>query len=94
MFTVIICLGIGIITGILLHKIKWMAPLLEKLTITAIYLLLFTLGLKAGLDKTITSQLHTLGFTALLISTFTLAGSVFMAWVTYKLFFKDKPNER
>lgn len=90
MFNVLIYLGLGIIAGIGLHKVKQTAPILEKLTTVAIYLLLFTLGVKAGSDRSITSQLHTLGLTALLISAFAIAGSVGVAWVTYKLFFKDK----
>ena len=90
MFNVLIYLGLGIIAGIALHKVKQAASVLEKLTTVAIYLLLFTLGVKAGSDRSITSQLHTLGLTALLISAFAIAGSVGVAWVTYKLFFKDK----
>jgi Membrane protein of unknown function (DUF340). len=93
MFNVLICLGIGILTGILLHKLKWISSIVEKFTTLVIYLLLFTLGLKAGLDKTIMSRLHTLGFTALLISIFTILGSVGMAWLTFKLFFQDKSDE-
>ena len=90
MFDVLIYLGIGIVVGIVLHKFKWISPLIEKLTTIAIYLLLFTLGLKAGLNKAIMSQLHTLGLTALLISIFAMAGSVGIAWITFKLFFKNK----
>jgi Kef-type K+ transport system membrane component KefB len=93
MFSILIYLGAGIIVGILLHKLTWVSKVLEKLTSLTIYLLLFSLGLSAGLNKVITSQLHTLGLTACTISLFAMAGSVGVAWVVYKLFFNKQIDE-
>lgn len=90
MFLVLIFLGLGILSGIILHKAPRIANISQKLTTIAIYLLLFTLGLKAGLNKAVITQLHTLGLTALLISLFAMSGSVACAWLSYKLFFKNK----
>ena len=90
MFYVLFFLGLGVLSGVILHKIKWISPVTEKCVSVAIFLLLFTLGLKAGLNKSIVSQLHTLGLTALIISVFAILGSSFIALMTYKLFFKDK----
>lgn len=93
MFQVLIFLALGIITGVAIHKVKRLEPILQKSISAAVYLLLITLGLNAGLNKHIINQLHTLGLTAFLISTFAIAGSVATAWLTYKLFFKPKSDE-
>ncbi len=61
----------------------------EKLSTITIYLLLFTLGLKAGSDNKIMSSLDTLGLTALGISLFALTGSVLAVWGIYKYVFKE-----
>lgn len=90
MFYVLFFLGIGIVTGVLIHRIKWISPVIEKSVSVAIYLLLFSLGLKAGLNESIMSQLHKLGLTALIISSFAILGSSFVAKFAYKLFFKNK----
>jgi len=94
MFNVIIYLGVGILTGLLLHKLTWIPSILERIITTVIYLLLFTLGLRAGLDRAITSQLYTLGLTACLISLFAMAGSIGISWIIYKWIFKSKLNEK
>lgn len=93
MFTILIYLGAGIIIGIFFQKVTWLSHVLEKLTTLTVYLLLFSLGLSAGLNKLITNQLHILGLTALTISLFTMTGSVVIAWVTYKVFFKKQMDE-
>ena len=94
MLPVLFFLVLGIITGVALHKLRSFEPILQKLISVVIYLLLFTLGLNAGLNKAITSQIHTLGLTAFLISAFAMAGSVGVAWLTYNLFFKTKSDEK
>ncbi len=94
MFYVLIFLALGIIAGITLHKSKRKELILQKSISVAIYLLLFTLGINAGTNKAITSQLHSLGLTALLISAFAIAGSVGVSWIVYKLFFKTKSDEK
>lgn len=94
MFDVLIFLMLGIVAGAAAHKLKPVEPIVHRSITIAVYLLLFTLGLNAGLNKIIISQLHTLGLTALLISTFAIAGSVGAAWITFKLFFKAKSNEK
>jgi uncharacterized transporter YbjL len=88
MLLVIGFLFIGILVGFGLRKVKHKTTLPDKLINLSVYLLLFILGLKAGSDKTIVTQLHSLGLTALLISLFTLAGSILVSWLFYHLFFK------
>jgi len=90
MIPVLLSLIGGILVGILLHKFTKLTPFLQKSISLATYMLLFTLGLNAGLNKAIMSQLQTLGLTALLISTFAIAGSVGAAWAVYRVFYKSK----
>jgi uncharacterized membrane protein YbjE (DUF340 family) len=83
----------GMIIGLLLRKNIGLQKYADKTTIILVYALLFTLGLSAGSNKTITSQFHLLGFTAILISLFTTTGSIFLGWVIFKLFFLHKDHE-
>ena len=89
MLSVLLFLISGIVGGIILRKFSWLPKLTERFITITIYLLLFTLGIKAGADKNITSQLQTLGITALLISSFAITGSVFLVWFVFKYFFKN-----
>lgn len=90
MFNVLYFLAGGILVGVILHRLDWISKLSEKLSGIIIYLLLFTLGLKAGSDKSVMSRLDSLGLTALEISLFTVMGSVLMAWFVYSFIFKQK----
>jgi uncharacterized membrane protein YbjE (DUF340 family) len=88
MLLVIGFLIIGISLGFINRNKKKISPKIDLSINITIYLLLFTLGLKAGSDDAIVSRLHNLGITALIISIFTIVGSVLLAWLTYSLFFK------
>jgi Membrane protein of unknown function (DUF340). len=94
MFNVLIFLALGIGAGLLIRNKSKVLPYIEKTTGYVIYLLLITLGIKAGADKTITSQIHTLGLTALIITAFTVSGSVLVVWLTYHVVFKSKQGEK
>jgi uncharacterized membrane protein YbjE (DUF340 family) len=88
MLLVIAFLIVGVLLGIIIKKRKSLTSNIDKSINISIYLLLFTLGLKAGSNDAIVSSLHNLGFTALLISLFTISGSILLAWIVYSFFFK------
>lgn len=90
MFWVIPFLIAGILLGLFFKKKLKDNKLIEKLINISIYLLLFTLGLKAGSNDAIVRNLHNLGFTAFLISIFSMIGSIVMAWIIYSIFFKNE----
>jgi hypothetical protein len=92
-FSVLFFLVGGIVIGAIFHKRTWLASVSGKLSMVAIYLLLFALGLKAGSNKVILTHLSSLGLTALMISLFAVTGSVFVAWMVYRYVFKDMNNE-
>lgn len=82
----------GILLGYIFRKKDKLEAISGKLSYVAIALLLFLLGLGVGVNKEIRSHLDSLGLTALLIAAFSIAGSIFMAWIIWKLFYKT--NEK
>jgi uncharacterized membrane protein YbjE (DUF340 family) len=88
MITVIAIMAIGIATGFFIRTKKNLVSLADRLTMWSIYLLLFLLGIAIGANKIIVSNLHTLGFKALIITLGGILGSVLLSWVVYHLLFK------
>lgn len=80
----------GILIGLLLKKKIKFGSLIEKLTNTSVYLLLFYLGISVGLNKMIVSNLHQIGLKALVISVFSILFSLICSGIIYKLFFKKE----
>ncbi|MGE0078337.1 MAG: LysO family transporter [Bacteroidales bacterium] len=88
MLTVVLIMISGIIAGYLVKSREHLVKLNDRLTTWAIYALLFLMGIGIGANKTIMSSLHTLGLNALIISVGGIAGSILLAWITYKYLFK------
>jgi uncharacterized membrane protein YbjE (DUF340 family) len=63
------------------------------LTMWAIYLLLFLLGIAIGTNEIIVRNLPTLGLKALLISIGGVVGSVLFASIAYHLWIKPKHSD-
>ena len=93
MVTVIIIMCLGIVLGYLIRNRKLWVRLADKLTMWAIYLLLFLLGIAIGTNEVIVKNLPTLGLKALLISMGGVLGSVLVAWLAYRLWFAPKDCE-
>ena len=96
MLTVIIIMCAGIALGYLIQNRKRWVRLADRLTMWAIYILLFLLGIAIGTNEVIVKNLPTLGLKALLISMGGVLGSVLVAWLAYRLWFapKDSGHER
>ena len=92
MWLILILLMAGSIAGYLLTKIKFVNPVSEKITGIIIYILLFFMGLSVGTSEEIMHNLDTLGLQALLISVFSILGSIFLAKFVYKLYYTKKQN--
>jgi uncharacterized membrane protein YbjE (DUF340 family) len=82
----------GIIAGIFIHHKPRLIKINDRLISTAIYILLFLLGISVGLNKTIIQNIGTLGFQALIITVGAISGSVLMSWLIYRIFFRSEPN--
>ena len=81
---------LGVLVGAGLRAKQRLVMLNDRLTTYAIYLLLLLLGISIGSNKTIVSNLPILGVKALVITLGAVAGSVLLALVTYRIFFKPK----
>jgi uncharacterized membrane protein YbjE (DUF340 family) len=88
MITVLLLMTSGMILGWVFHNRKKLIKITSELTNWAIYLLLFLLGLSVGTNEKILSNFNQIGFQAILITVFAVAGSILMSWLTYILFFK------
>jgi uncharacterized membrane protein YbjE (DUF340 family) len=90
MITVLILMTSGIIIGWFLHNKKKLLKISSELTNWAIYILLFLLGLSVGTNEKILNNFDQIGFLAILITLFAVAGSILVSWLTYVLFFKKR----
>ncbi len=80
--------ALGIWLGWLFKRIKNLEAISGKLSFVSIAFLLFLLGIGVGAKEEVRSHLDTLGLTGLLIALFSTAGSIFLAWLTWKIFYR------
>jgi len=89
MFIVIGIMFGGIAFGYFLRRVTLFQKMSNPIFYT-ILLLLFMLGLSVGANKTIMSNLATLGWQALLIAIAGTLGSIIMAKIVYNRFFRER----
>ncbi len=90
MLKVVAIMAVGIFIGFLLRNKTRVVKLNDRLTLWAIYLLLFLLGLSTGANKAVIGNLHNLGVESLIIAAGGVLGSVVMATLVYRFWFKSK----
>ncbi len=90
MLTVVLIMMAGIVLGCFLLTRKRLAAINDKFITYAIYLLLLLLGISIGSNKTIVANLPVLGVKALIVTIGAMVGSILLALLTYKLFFKNR----
>lgn len=93
MLTVVVIMSAGILIGYLIRNSNRIVVANDKLIMWAIYLLLFLLGVAIGVNEIILKNLPLLGVKALIISFGGIVGSVLLAWVGYRVWFKPKKSE-
>ena len=79
----------GIALGYLVREVRGVERVAST-TMLTIILLLFVMGCEIGGNPRIVENLTSLGVEALLISVAATLGSVLMAWVVYRRFFRGK----
>jgi Kef-type K+ transport system membrane component KefB len=89
MFLVIGFLLAGLLLGAIIKNYIKSPKIFDIPVNVALYLLLFTLGITAGSNEKITSQLHHLGITALLISIFIISCCAILAYFLFKYIFHN-----
>ncbi len=80
---------LGIFIGFLISNRPKIIRAADKLTSWSIYLLLFLLGIGVGLNDKIINNIHTIGLQALILTIGAVLGSLILAFITYRLFFKS-----
>ena len=90
MWIIIIIMTIGIVVGILFTGIKNFNFVSEKATSYIIYLLLFFMGLGVGTNREIMANFRNIGLQSLVITLFSILGSVVFAAIIFKIFFKNE----
>lgn len=93
MLTVVIVMALGIVAGYFLRVKPKITALADRLTMWAIYLLLFLLGVAIGTNDVIVKNLPMLGLRALYIAIGGITGSVLLAWLVYHFWFKQNNSE-
>ena len=93
MFTVVFIMAAGMLAGYLLRKRKKFISFTEKLVMWAIYLLLFLLGVAIGVNDQILERFADLGLLAMAITIGGVAGSIFLGWIVFSIFFREKKVE-
>lgn len=90
MFTVILCMFAGLLTGFLIQKVK--IRFLNEFILTLILALLFLLGYEVGINKEVVQRFPELGLEAFLIASFATLGSISAA--KFLLPPKSQPHPR
>jgi uncharacterized membrane protein YbjE (DUF340 family) len=90
MLEVLGLMAVGILIGFAVKNNARIIKAVDLLIKIAIYVLLFLLGVSVGTNKTIIQNIDTLGAQAILLSIGAVAGSIVLAFFTYKFYFKTK----
>ncbi len=88
MLEIILFFLAGLPIGWALKNRRKIVGALEKMSNILIYALLFVLGVAIGANKKLIADFAELGLQSLLISFFAIGGSLILAWLVYKLFWK------
>jgi len=90
MTEILVIMSVGIFFGVIIRKYKGLIYIVEKLTMWAIYLLLFLLGLSVGTNEQVIKNFGRIGLQAISLTLFGVFGSVLISFILYKFLFKDK----
>lgn len=90
MWIILIFLALGTLTGVALRGQQRLLNWLERGATTAVYLLLFLLGISVGGNQAAMNALGSLGTQALLLSLSAIVGSVLLALLLYHWLFHNR----
>ncbi len=93
MTEILLIMMAGTAIGIILKKNKLFIGAVEKLTMWAIYLLLFLLGMSVGTNEQVISNFGSIGLQSIILTLSGITGSITLAFILYTFMFKDKEEE-
>lgn len=88
MWTILLCLFLGTLLGAALRNRRILLKWIDRGAITAVYLLLFLLGISIGSNQAAMNALARLGLQALLLSLGGVAGSILLAILLERWLFR------
>lgn len=94
MLITVLCILVGIPLGYILRNNKLAVKSVSRLTMWAIYVLLFMLGVTTGSNETIVTQLNIIGIQAVCISACCVLGSACAVFLLDKFILKGQFDER
>ena len=89
MINILISLLLGFFIGYKKSLSEKMTVLNTKLQTVFLLLLIFVMGMSIGMDKTILTQLPTLGGTAFIFAVAVCIGSVAVVYIISRVFFRE-----
>lgn len=89
MIKVLAIMGVGMLMGLLLRNKKNIVKLNNKSIMFIIFMLLFFMGISVGQNAEIMNNLDTIGLRGLQFAIVAVMGSIMLAWLVYRLFFKN-----
>lgn len=87
---ILLVLSAGIITGLLIIRKPFLHKVNNELMNWAIYLLLFMLGISVGTNREVIENISKIGFEAIIIAIASIAGSVLLSALLFKVLFRQK----
>lgn len=90
MGSILLVLSAGILTGFLIIRKPVLHKVNNELMNWAIYLLLFMLGISVGTNQEVIQNLGKIGYEAVIIAVASIAGSVLLSALLFKLLFRQK----
>ncbi|MFB6317997.1 LysO family transporter [Saccharicrinis sp. FJH54] len=88
MLTILLIFVAGILTGHIVKKRKGIIKTSSRLTFLSVLALLFLLGYEAGHNPQVQAHFDTIGIKALVISLFSVAGSIIFIVIYNRLILK------
>ncbi len=94
MISILLMLSAGILVGFLLIRKPKLHQLNNQLLNWAIYLLLFLLGISVGTNEEVIKNLGKIGYEAIAIAVASIAGSVLLSGLLFKLIFRQNETSK
>ena len=89
MIAILVVLSAGILLGLLIVEIPKLHRFNNHLLNWAIYLLLFLLGISVGTNREVIQNIGKIGYEAIAIGIFSIAGSVLLSAILFKFLFRQ-----
>ena len=78
----------GTLAGLFLSKVRFFNRFADSSVRYIIFVLLFFMGITIGMNEEITGNMGEIGLHSFIITALSISGSIFLAKIMYKVFFR------